>query len=132
MTTERQDRDALLGRLSRFEKQFFPRYEKNLSPAWSRKASSRRRSSSAARLAHRSLRADGLRAGDLFIARNVGNLVPPWDMSAGFHGTAAAIRVRGLCSLQVHNIIVCGHSHCGAGPRLYEEPPAEATHLASG
>lgn len=29
--------------------------------------------------------------GDLFIARNVGNLAPPWDMSAEFHGTANSI-----------------------------------------
>ncbi|MCC6472239.1 MAG: carbonic anhydrase, partial [Burkholderiales bacterium] len=66
--------------------------------------------------------------GELFIARNVGNLVPPWDMSAGFHGTAAAIEFA-VVQLKVRNIIVCGHSHCGAIRALYEEPPPEAKHL---
>ena len=49
-------------------------------------------------------------------------------MSAGFHGTAAAIEFAVL-QLEVQNIIVCGHSHCGAIRGLYEPPPAEATHL---
>jgi carbonic anhydrase len=49
-------------------------------------------------------------------------------MSAGFHGTAAAIEFAVL-QLKVQNIIVCGHSHCGAIRGLYDEPPAEATHL---
>jgi carbonic anhydrase len=34
-----------------------------------------------------------------------------------------------VLSLRVQNIVVCGHSHCGAIRALYEPPPAEATHL---
>lgn len=67
--------------------------------------------------------------GELFIARNVGNFVPPFDASHGYHGTAAAIEFAVL-NLNVREIIVCGHSHCGAIRALYTEPPAEAIHMA--
>jgi carbonic anhydrase len=67
--------------------------------------------------------------GELFIVRNVGNFVPPFDASHGFHGTAAAIEFAVL-TLGVREIIVCGHSHCGAIRALYTEPPAEARHMA--
>ena len=66
--------------------------------------------------------------GELFIVRNVGNLVPPHDASHGHHGTAAAIEFAVL-SLNVRNIVVCGHNHCGAIRALYREPPAEARHM---
>jgi carbonic anhydrase len=36
-----------------------------------------------------------------------------------------------VLSLRVQNIVVCGHSHCGAIRALYEPPPAEATHLTA-
>jgi carbonic anhydrase len=122
------DRDDLLARLSQFERQFFPRYEKT----YRRLVEDGQHPKtlfigcSDSRIVPYVLMDCG--PGELFIARNVGNLVPPWDMSAGFHGTAAAIEFAVL-QLQVHNIIVCGHSHCGAIRGLYEEPPAEATHL---
>jgi carbonic anhydrase len=50
--------------------------------------------------------------GDLFVIRNVANLVPPIEGRAGHHGTTAAIEygVRNLC---VEHIIVLGHAHCG-------------------
>lgn len=50
--------------------------------------------------------------GDLFILRNAGNLVPPYCPGAG-GGEAATIEfaVKGL---KVKDVIVCGHSHCGA------------------
>jgi carbonic anhydrase len=66
--------------------------------------------------------------GELFIVRNVGSFVPPFDASHGYHGTAAAIEFAVL-SLNVHEIIVCGHSHCGAIRALYTEPHAEAKHM---
>ena len=50
--------------------------------------------------------------GDLFVLRNVGNLVPPFG-HAGGTGTAAAVDFA-LDNLKVRNIIVCGHSDCGA------------------
>lgn len=66
--------------------------------------------------------------GELFIVRNVGSFVPPFDASHGYHGTAAAIEFAVL-NLGVREIIVCGHSHCGAIHALYTELPAEALHM---
>jgi carbonic anhydrase len=64
----------------------------------------------------------------LFIVRNVGALVPPYDGLHGLHGTAAAIEYA-MLNLRVSRIVVCGHSHCGAIKALYEEVPAEARNL---
>jgi carbonic anhydrase len=68
--------------------------------------------------------------GELFLVRNVGAFVPPWDQSRGFHGTAAAIEFAVL-NLQVSRIIVCGHSHCGGVRALYADVPAQAPNLAA-
>jgi carbonic anhydrase len=66
--------------------------------------------------------------GELFIVRNVGAFVPPYDGSHGLHGTTAAIEFAVL-SLQVERIVVCGHSHCGAIRACYEGVPDEAVVL---
>jgi carbonic anhydrase len=66
--------------------------------------------------------------GDLFVVRNAGNFVPPWDGGAGYHGTAASIEFAVL-SLKVKHIVLCGHSHCGAIKALYHDAPPEAHHL---
>jgi carbonic anhydrase len=51
--------------------------------------------------------------GDLFVIRNVANLVPPVESrSGGRHGTSAALEY-GVCTLGVEHIIVLGHAHCG-------------------
>jgi len=70
----------------------------------------------------------GAGPGDLFIVRNVGAFVPPYDGSHGLHGTTAAIEFAVL-SLKVERIIVCGHSHCGAIRVAYEGAPEEAVAL---
>ena len=70
----------------------------------------------------------GAGPGELFLVRNVGAFVPPYDGSQGHHGTAAAIEFAVL-NLEISRIIVCGHSHCGAIKALYEEVPAEAHNL---
>jgi carbonic anhydrase len=72
----------------------------------------------------------GAGPGELFIVRNVGALVPPYDGSRGLHGTMAAVEYAVL-ALQVERIIVCGHSHCGAIRAAYEGVPAEARALRS-
>ncbi len=70
----------------------------------------------------------GTGPGELFIVRNVGALVPPYNGLHGLHGTAAAIEYAVL-NLHVSHIIVCGHSHCGAVKALYEEISPEAKNL---
>ncbi|WP_407294331.1 carbonic anhydrase [Stutzerimonas zhaodongensis] len=49
--------------------------------------------------------------GDLFVTRNVGNIVPPYGIMNGGVSTAIEFAVM---ALGVHHIIVCGHSDCGA------------------
>jgi len=51
--------------------------------------------------------------GELFIVRNVGNIVPPYDAIKDKNSVAAAIEFAVLM-LKVKDIIVCGHSNCGA------------------
>lgn len=51
------------------------------------------------------------RPGDLFILRNAGNIVPPHGAASG--GEAATIEFA-VAGLGVKDIIICGHSHCGA------------------
>ncbi len=58
--------------------------------------------------------------GDMFILRNVGNFVPPFEADFDFHGSSAAIEFA-VSVLNVKHIIVCGHSHCGACKALYSE-----------
>ena len=70
----------------------------------------------------------GAGPGELFLVRNVGAFVPPYDGSYGHHGTAAAIEFAVL-NLNVSRIVVCGHSHCGAIKAMYEEVSPEAQNL---
>jgi carbonic anhydrase len=72
----------------------------------------------------------GTGPGELFIVRNVGAFIPPYDGSHGLHGTTAAIEFAVL-SLKVERIIVCGHSHCGAIRAAYDGVPEEAVALRS-
>lgn len=55
--------------------------------------------------------------GELFILRNAGNIVPPHGAASG--GEAATIEFA-VAALGVKDIIVCGHSHCGAMKGLME------------
>jgi carbonic anhydrase len=66
------------------------------------------------------------RPGDLFILRNAGNIVPPYGAANGGEGATIEYAV---AALGVKDIIVCGHSHCGAmrgllEPEGLEELPA--------
>ncbi len=58
--------------------------------------------------------------GDLFTIRNVANLVPPFEDSGKFHGTSAALEY-GVRNLEVENIIVLGHAHCGGIKSLLDQ-----------
>jgi carbonic anhydrase len=69
--------------------------------------------------------------GDLFILRNAGNIVPPYGAANGGEGATIEFAVAGL---GVSDVIVCGHSHCGAmkgliDPEAVREMPAVATWL---
>src|SRR5215469_7034592 len=55
--------------------------------------------------------------GDLFILRNAGNIVPPHPAASG--GEAATIEFA-VAALGVKDVIICGHSHCGAMKGLLE------------
>lgn len=50
--------------------------------------------------------------GDLFVVRNVANIVPPYEKDDFHHGTSAALEF-GLCSLNIKHLILLGHSQCG-------------------
>ena len=57
--------------------------------------------------------------GDLFVIRNVANLVPPAENQGSFHGTSAALEF-GVRNLGVQHIIVLGHAQCGGIHALLE------------
>jgi carbonic anhydrase len=57
--------------------------------------------------------------GDLFVVKNVGNIVPPSDVTGSTNSTAAAIEFA-VQALEVSDIVVCGHSQCGAMAALLE------------
>lgn len=50
--------------------------------------------------------------GDLFVVRNVANLVPPYETSGHHHGTSAALEFA-VRFLSVRHVAVLGHAHCG-------------------
>ncbi len=64
--------------------------------------------------------------GELFVLRNAGNVVPPYGASTG--GEAAAVEYA-VQVLGVDQIIVCGHTHCGAVKALLD--PEAANDLPS-
>lgn len=50
--------------------------------------------------------------GELFTVRNVANILPPYEVDDGHHGTSAALEF-GICYLNVKHLIILGHSQCG-------------------
>jgi carbonic anhydrase len=53
-----------------------------------------------------------VRPGEIFVVRNVANLVPPFETTAGRHGVSAALEFA-VTQLQVEEVIVMGHGFCG-------------------
>jgi carbonic anhydrase len=66
--------------------------------------------------------------GDLFLVRNVAALVPPHAPDGAYHATAAGIEYA-VQNLQVTDIVVCGHSHCGGIRALYDPPNPDTPHI---
>src|SRR5690349_17855856 len=52
------------------------------------------------------------RPGEIFVARNIAALAPPYETSSGFHGVSAALEFA-VTQLQVGEILVMGHGLCG-------------------
>jgi carbonic anhydrase len=64
--------------------------------------------------------------GELFVVRNVANLVPPYETGGKFHGVSAAIEFAAL-NLRVKHLIVMGHSGCGGVKAALDQSAAIQT-----
>src|SRR5438132_2761671 len=68
--------------------------------------------------------------GELFVVRNVANLVPPFLVEPRHHGTSAALEF-GIVGLNVSDVIVFGHSHCGGIRALLTPLESETNFIGS-
>jgi carbonic anhydrase len=120
--------DEIVSRLRRFHTRFFPRFRREFRELveGGQHPTALFIGCSDSRLVPYLLTGSG--PGELFIVRNVGNFVPPYDASMGYHGTAAAVEFAVL-NLNVRDIIVCGHSHCGAVKAMYGDPNPDTPHI---
>ena len=66
--------------------------------------------------------------GDIFVVRNVANLVPPYVDDGKTHGTSAAIEFA-VKHLQVPHVIIMGHSRCGGIRALMERNRESDMHI---
>lgn len=67
--------------------------------------------------------------GEIFVVRNVANLVPPYEIGGGLHGVSAALEFA-VTKLNVSEIVVMGHGACGGAHAALTEmfsdaPPGE-------
>uniref|UniRef100_A0A7C4AG44 Carbonic anhydrase n=1 Tax=Fundidesulfovibrio putealis TaxID=270496 RepID=A0A7C4AG44_9BACT len=66
----------------------------------------------------------GCEPGDMFVVRNVANLVPPYETTEGHHGVSAAVEYA-VRILEVEHVIVLGHSCCGGIQALMDKDGQE-------
>jgi carbonic anhydrase len=64
--------------------------------------------------------------GELFVVRNVANLIPPYETGGKFHGVSAAIEFAVL-NLRVKHIVIMGHSGCGGVKAALDQSAAIET-----
>lgn len=63
--------------------------------------------------------------GEMFVIRNLANVVPPYEPDGGYHGTSAALEF-GVKVLRIPRIVVLGHARCGGVKALVEGAPRHA------
>lgn len=121
--------EHLLAGLQRFHQEHFPRFRERYQRLVSegQKPSTLFIGCSDSRLVP-NLLTDAL-PGELFMVRNMGAFVPPFEPDQGYHGTSAAIEFATL-TLGVTDIVVCGHTHCGAIQALYQPPDRATPHIS--
>ena len=69
--------------------------------------------------------------GEIFVVRNVANLVPPFETGGGHHGVSAALEFA-VTQLEVGEIVVMGHGACGGVRAALDRPFAGAAPGAGG
>jgi carbonic anhydrase len=70
--------------------------------------------------------------GDLFITRNIGNFIPPYQEGGQYLATASALEYA-VGVLEVEEVIICAHSECGAIGTLFKpiEPTPNNIHIVN-
>jgi carbonic anhydrase len=68
--------------------------------------------------------------GDLFVVRNVANIIPPYEKDDAHHGTSAALEF-GVNFLKVKQLILLGHTQCGGIQALLEGNDADQNDFIS-
>lgn len=64
--------------------------------------------------------------GELFVVRNIANLIPPFETAGKFHGISAALEFAVL-NLAVKHIVIMGHSSCGGVKAALDQGAAQQT-----